>query len=79
METRSEPTRVLLLGTTEVLVEMVEQPSEELDRISLLFKSEFPSTDSIHFLEELVGTDLTLEQPRIPDLLRKSREPLKKL
>lgn len=43
-------TRVLLLGSTHVLMQAIEQPSEELDRISLLFKTIFPDTRPINLL-----------------------------
>ena len=51
-------------------MQSVEEPADELDGITLLLQSEFPAACSVHFLQELVRTDLALEQSGIPDLLR---------
>lgn len=71
-----ERTGSLLLRTTHVLMQVIQQPPEELDRVSLLLEGILSRTRPSYFLQELMGADLALEQAGVPDLLRQAREAL---
>ena len=65
----NERTGSLLFRTTHVLVQVIQQPPEELDRVPLLLKAELPRARPSYFLQELMGTNLAFEQTGIPYLL----------
>lgn len=58
---RLQLTGIFLLCAPEVLVEVVQQPPEELYRVPLLLQAELSPADSIDLLKEFMGTDLALE------------------
>lgn len=60
-------------------MQSVQQPAQKFDRISLLRQLELARARHRDLLEELVRTDLRLEQIRVPHLSRQFREPLNEL
>jgi hypothetical protein len=74
-----ERTRPGLLVAAEIAMEPVEEPAEKLERVALLCHLELAPARDRHFLEELVGGDLGLEQVWVPDLPRERGKALDKL
>lgn len=54
-------TRVLLLGSSEIFVQVIQEPAQEFCRVALSLQAELPDTDSPHFLQEFVWAYLTFE------------------
>ena len=59
-------TGIFLLGPPQVLVQFVQKPSQEFNRVPLRFQSEFAAASSTNFLQKFVGADLTLKQSGVP-------------
>jgi hypothetical protein len=72
-------TGIALLGTTQILVKSVQQPSEEGNRITLLRHGILSLAPLRHFLQKLVGTRLGLEEPGVPYSFGERTKPLDEL
>jgi hypothetical protein len=66
LEAGIDDTRVALLRPSQIPMEGVDQPTEELDGIALLCHLELSSAPLCHFLQELVRADLGFEEVWIP-------------
>lgn len=69
-------TRLGLLRPSEILVQRVEEPTQEVQRIRRLSNLEPVPAPARTLLQQLVGTDLPLERFGVPHLATEHRESL---
>ena len=72
-------TRIPPLGASGILVQGVEQPSKEFDRVSLLGYFKLARRSATDLLKKIVWGDLGFEQAGVPDFFGEDRKPFEKL
>jgi hypothetical protein len=66
LEGRVYHARPSLLRSSQILMQVVDQPTQEFDRVAPFCNLKLAHAPLRHLLQELVRTDLSLEQSRVP-------------